>query len=402
VKILLLILFLTGCTLIAPAPSGNRTEVVATFEIDMREQLAAGKFKPESDLLGVRGSLPPLNWQTSLPAIKIAEGLYKATVDFGLVPIDSQALQYKFKVDRQGYGPSDGWEDGPNRNVTLRSTAVTVARSFNSQGEAIVVRRTGHFEVFEAFASAHVQSRTVQVWLPPQYKTEPKRRFPVLYLHDGQMKFDAAFAGAEWQMDETAQRLITNGEVAPFIMVASHHSAGQRVLDYTPTESLLAAQRLGTTQNQRVGGGAPSYARFLIEELKPMIDARYRTLPDRKHTSVGGASLGGLVSLWLVQNYSETFSGTLVVSPSVWWDDEFAVRDAQSNSHVSPQQTKIWLDMGVHEGVGAIPSARRLRDALVGKVQLNYFEDSEGGHDEASWARRVPAMLKFLYGSDRK
>jgi predicted alpha/beta superfamily hydrolase len=212
------------------------------------------------------------------------------------------------------------------------------------------------------------------------------------------MKFDAAAAGAEWQLDETAQRLIAGGQIAPFIMVAAHHSGDRRILDYTPTASLLSAQRLGSHEPQRAGGGASAYAQFLKTELKPMIDARYRTVPDRANTAVGGASLGGLVSLWLALHHGDTFGSALVVSPSVWWDDEFAAKDAANVPTAQLKDTRIWLDMGAHEGEGALPAVRKLRQVLQDRVTMRYVEDGDGGHDEASWARRAPDMLKFLYG----
>jgi predicted alpha/beta superfamily hydrolase len=385
-----------GCATQTAQVEATRT---ITFEIDMSDEIAAGRFKPRTDKLGVRGAQPPMSWQTTALAERVSEHLYRARIVFPKAPDGGQPVQYKFKIDREGFGQSDGWEEGRNRVVTLDLAQRTVARKWNAPGMDEVIQRTGHFEVIETFPSKHVAARTVQVWLPAQYASEPTRRFPVLYLHDGQMKFDAAEAGAEWQMDESAQRLIGRGEIAPFIMVAAHHSREQRILDYTPTASLLSAERLGAREPSRAGGGAPAYAQFLKTELKPMIDARYRTLPDRSNTAVGGASLGGLVSLWLALHHGDTFGSALVVSPSVWWDDEFATQDAAKVPTAQLKGSKIWLDMGAHEGEEALPAVRKLRQVLQDRVTLRYVEDGDGGHDEASWARRAPEMLKFLYGS---
>jgi predicted alpha/beta superfamily hydrolase len=246
----------------------------------------------------------------------------------------------------------------------------------------------------------------VQVWLPPGYAQASAQRYPVLYLHDGQMKFDAVTAGAEWHADESAQRMALSGEIAPFIMVAIAHSGEGRMLDYTPTKALLPGPQIGKAQAEMVGGGAKNYARYLIEELKPMIDARYRTQPSAAHTAVGGASLGGLVSAWLALHHADVFGAALVVSPLVWWDDEFIVRDVLAAPLVDRgARPKIWLDMGEQEGGNMIPAVRNLRNAFMKRGwksglngdELRYFEIAQAGHDEQNWAARFPQMLQFLY-----
>ena len=249
-------------------------------------------------------------------------------------------------------------------------------------------------------ASKHVSPRGVQVWLPPTYDESPSRRFPVLYMHDGQAVFDAAMAGAEWQMDEAAQRMISRGEIAPFIIVAVDNTE-RRFDEYTPTRARLPSERIAAGREAVMGGGAPAYAKFLVEELKPEIDRRYRTLAAREHTSVGGASLGGLLSLWLALHHADTFGAALVVSPSVWWDDRFILRDVARATIAPTLRAKLWLDMGANETVTAIPNVRLLRAALIERgwsdANLRYTEDADGSHDEASWALRVPAMLRYLY-----
>jgi predicted alpha/beta superfamily hydrolase len=368
------------------------------FEIDMSAAMAAGAFVPERDRVGVRGALPPLSWQSNLNASPSRARVYVAT--FALpAHYNDQVVQYKFKIDREGAGPDDGWEDGRNRVFTAKAAATKIARAFNSPGEAVPIQRTGRIDRITPQASQFVAAREVQVWLPLHYEREPTRRFPVLYMHDGQTLFDAAHAGAEWHLDETAQRLITSGAIAPVIIVAISHVGEARMDDYTPVPAL----RPGQTPAARVGGRAGAYANYLIKELKPFIDRTYRTQPERAHTSVGGASLGGLVSLWLAFKHHETFGAALVVSPSLWWDDEFAHRMVQGQPLPAAQFPTLWLDMGAHEGEQALPSARRVRDQLRAlgftDATLRYVEDANGAHDEASWAARAEGMLRFLYGT---
>ena len=226
------------------------------------------------------------------------------------------------------------------------------------------------------------------MWLPPGYDSEPQRRYPVLYLHDGQNLFDGIAAGAEWHVDETAQRLVLASAVRPLIIVGVS-STGTRTLDYTPVP-----MRLGDAGVQ--SGGAAQYGRYLVQELKPVIDARYRTQPGRESTAVGGSSFGGLVSMWLALRHGDVFGAALVVSPSTWWAQGFIFADVQA-APASMATPRIWLDAGTEEGRDMVPGARRLRQALQARGWApTYLEQAGAGHDETSWAARVDPMLRFL------
>ena len=138
------------------------------------------------------------------------------------------------------------------------------------------------------------------VYLPPRYKAERERRFPVLYMHDGQNLFDpetSFIRGKYWRMGETADALIEAGAIEPLIIVGIYNSGERRIDEYTPL------------QDRRLGGGhADAYGRMLVEELKPFIDAQYRTLPGPETCGMGGSSLGGLVTLYLGLRYPGVFS----------------------------------------------------------------------------------------------
>ncbi|MDM4766013.1 alpha/beta hydrolase-fold protein [Pelomonas sp. SE-A7] len=380
--------------------AGHRVD----FEIDLRAEIAAGRFDPARDQVGLRGSVAPLSWGRTLPAKPAAQGLYKLGVVFEQIPFGGQPLQYKFKIDRPGATPDNGWEDGRNHSLGFPSEQQQVARAFNAEPAKLPAQRTGQIDRLPPIASSHVSPRGLQVWLPPGYEREPQRRYPVLYLHDGQNVFDADAAGAEWQVDETAQRLVLAGAIEPVIIVAVDSNSRDRFLDYTPTEMLIPAARSGRDKDERQGGGGPRYARYLVEDLKPFIDQRYRTRPEPASTAVGGSSLGGLISMWLLLHHGDTFGAGLVVSPSVWWDDMFLLRDVRTTAPVGTARPRAWLDMGDHEGPGALVAARQLRDALLARGwqsggTLGYMEQAGAGHDEAAWASRVEPMLRYLYGS---
>src|SRR6266705_311116 len=156
---------------------------------------------------------------------------------------------------------------------------------------------TGNIKRHRAFHSRVLGNRRdVLVYLPPDYRRFSSRRYPVLYLHDGQNVFDAAtsFAGVEWGVDETAQRLIQRKLIEPLIIVAVANIGEQRVHEYAPTPGVIEPKE---NPRKRSRGLAHIYGQFLIEELKPFIDYKYRTNPDAEFTGLGGSSLGGLATL---------------------------------------------------------------------------------------------------------
>ena len=386
------LLLLIAAMLVAPHAFAA-TQVV--FDIDMREEIAAGRFDPAKDIVGVRGGAAPLNWGRSLvaPAAGLGrEGWYSANAVFERIPAGGN-VPYKFHVEHPGKNDPEGdWETGSNRSLELVSDEVRVSRAFNAPGAPISLSRAGTIERLAPLPGNFVAQRPVQVWLPPNYERDTERRYPVLYLHDGQNVFDAAAAGAEWQVDETAQRLVVDGQIQPLIIVAVHNTS-RRIDEYTATAR--------TFEGQTRGGLAPAYARYLIEQLKPSIDARYRTLPDAAHTAVGGSSLGGIMSLWLAVHHGDVFGSALVVSPSLWWDDEFPIRDTQKTPlPMSQPRPKLWLDMGTNEGPDSIRQLRKLRSVLSARgwaaADIGYLEAEGAGHDEGSWAARVEPMLRFV------
>ncbi len=183
---------------------------------------------------------------------------------------------------------------------------------------------TGNIKRHRAFPSKILGNRRdVLVYLPRGYRSLSRRRYPVLYLHDGQNVFDAAtsFSGVEWSVDETAERLIKESLIEPLIIVAVANIGEERIHEYAPTRGVIDAK---AKRKKRSKGLARKYGHFLIDELKPYIDRKYRTNPDAEFTGLGGSSLGGLVTLAIGILYSNAFSRLMVMSPSIWWDD-FAI-----------------------------------------------------------------------------
>ena len=369
------------------------------FDIDMRAEIQAGRFNPQTDSVGLRGNSAPLAWDRSVPLQASDSGHFRTVLTMLQTTQPRPSLEYKLKIDRASQGPGDGWEEGRNHTLALDTPSPTVQRVFNAPPAMPALSRVGTIEHLPALQSLHIAPRGVQVWLPPGYDKNKNRRYPVLYLHDGQAVFDTAVTATEWRVDETAQRLVESGAIAPCIIVAIDNTK-DRITEYTPVPGRLSS-RPGAS-NEQVGGKAPAYAQYIVEELKPHIDRIYRTQPQARFTSVGGSSMGGLVSLWMLAHYPQTFGAALVVSPSVWWSEGFIVRDIESQFSAKIPRPRIWLDIGLQEGHSAVTDVRALHAMLLRKgwntSNLHYLEQPDGSHDEASWAARVEGMLIFLYG----
>ncbi len=279
------------------------------------------------------------------------------------------------------------------------SDFIAAEEKAESENPASAHTLTGEFQYHKNLQSQFLdQHRDVIVYLPPGYRHDIGRRYPVLYLQDGQNLFDntTAFAGQEWGVDETAQKLITSGEIEPLIIVGIYNTGVHRIDEYTPT----------IDPKQKKGGKADQFGRFIVEELKPIIDHGYRTLPGVEHTGLGGSSLGGLVTLFLGLKYPQIFSKLMVMSPSVWWDHGVILRVVESLR--AKPSTRIWLDVGTKEGKFAPGHVRALRDALIAqgwrlKDDLSFLQVKGGLHNEQAWGGRVEPALKFLYpGNSRQ
>jgi predicted alpha/beta superfamily hydrolase len=261
---------------------------------------------------------------------------------------------------------------------------------------------TGNIKRHRAFHSKVLGNRRdVLVYLPPGYSRLSRRRYPVLYLHDGQNVFDAAtsFAGVEWGVDEAAQRLIGQKLIEPLIIVAVANIGEERIHEYAPTPGVIEPK---DKPKKRSRGLARIYGQFLIEELKPYIDRKYRTQREAEFTGLGGSSLGGLATLAMGILFPQAFTRLIVMSPSIWWDDFSVYRLVDMVEEKPP--LKIWLDTGTAEP--GWEQARELRNRLVEKgwtldVDLSYLEIKGADHSEAAWAMRVEPALRFLFPAHR-
>jgi predicted alpha/beta superfamily hydrolase len=228
-------------------------------------------------------------------------------------------------------------------------------------------------------------TRHLLVYLPPGYDTSA-RRYPVVYMHDGQNLFDRATSfGDEWEVDETMEALAQIGVEA--IVVGIPNMGTDRCNEYSPFP------------DPRGGGGAgEAYLDCLIATMKPRIDADFRTRPEREFTGILGSSMGGLISMFAFFRRPDSFGFAGAMSPALW----FGQRALFPLVEAAPQvRGRLYLDVGTGEGAATLRDTRRLERLLRLKgyrrgESLLYVEDPDGEHSERAWARRLKTALYFL------
>jgi predicted alpha/beta superfamily hydrolase len=259
----------------------------------------------------------------------------------------------------------------------------------------------GKLMVLEDLKSPQLgNKRDILVHLPPSYGNG--RRFPVIYMHDGQNLFDAStsFAG-EWRVDETMETLDQEGIEA--IIVGIPNTGKNRLNEYSP----FIETGLG-------GGRGDDYLRFIVQTIKPIIDADYCTRPDRENTGIMGSSMGGLISLYALFRHPQTFGFDSARSPAFWF-----ARGAIYNyvRKADFQPGNIYLDAGTREYGDTrgrmrnlsrryCASIRRMQRLLVRKGyrprrELLFVEDRWARHEEEAWARRYPYAIRFLFSNSK-
>ena len=258
---------------------------------------------------------------------------------------------------------------------------------------------TGHLDVFTTHSESLDTNRAIRVWLPPDY-FEPDaadRRYPVMYMLDGQNVFDAAtsFAG-EWGMDETATTLIEAGEIEPLIVVGIDNGGPERAAEYNPPD---------TSYQGRPNHGDRHLA-FLVDELMPLINERYRTKTGHEHTGLGGSSFGGNATIYAFSARPGVFSRALVESPAVVVSEGELLERVRTDRTALPE--RVFIGVGTREvaaqaradayldAVRVLDDTLRERGLTDERLRLVVVEGAE--HNEQAWAARLPDAMRFLWG----
>ena len=286
------------------------------------------------------------------------------------------------EVDAEGRVPA-------NRTLVPRDQGrveIEVAGWKDRHASKKAAQITGNYQILPKVHSKFLEhDRDVIVWFPPGYEARPTKRYPVLYMHDGRQVFDPGTStwGKDWQVDEIAQEMILNGELEPFIVVAADCTEARRD-EYSPSRK------------------GDDYLRFLLEELKPMADAAWRTDPGR--TYVAGSSMGGLISFYAAWKHRNVFAGAACLSPAFverYGHECFQMVKAD-REHLP--DLKLFLSCGGAKGLeselldGTLKMADLLKSVGYPEKNMTVRIESWAEHNEEAWARMTPHWLRFLFG----
>jgi enterochelin esterase-like enzyme len=277
----------------------------------------------------------------------------------------------------------------------------------------------GSLQRLENFPSKLVPTRQIDIWLPAGFS--PAQKYAVLYMHDGQMLFDAnsTWNKQEWRVDETAQALISSGKVRPFIVVGVHNADQNRHAEYFPQKpfaSLAPATQQSLYKLERQPGQklfqqkvySDAYLKFLVTELKPYIDSHFPVLTDPANTFVLGSSMGGLISMYAISEYPQVFGGAACLSthwPGIFPDKDNPVPAAffrYMQQHLPKTgQHKLYFDYGDQTLDALYPPLQRQADQVMQQLkyppalwQSRFFPGED--HSEQAWAKRLDIPLQFL------
>jgi predicted alpha/beta superfamily hydrolase len=333
-----------------------------------------------------------------VPLVKNAKGRFFARVE--LAPGDDTLVRWK--VTRGDWATVEkgvAGEEVTNRETRVKGPTrvqVKVARWADDgmKPEDLAPVSSSVVSLGELKPSGStLPARPVFVWLPPGYAKDEKRRYPVLYVLDGQNQFDRrrAFQGVTWELEAAGVAHVASGHEA-FITVAIDNAREQRADEYLPSRVKM--------KDGEGGGRLEEFVSFIKTDVKPAVDARFRTKTGPEETGILGSSFGGIAAFHMGWKHPELFRRVGSVSPSLWWNDEETLALVKKSEKKPP--LRLWLDMGTREEKGAVATARRLRDALVARGfkegdDLHYMEDEGARHDEAAWAKRLPGILAFLF-----
>lgn len=232
------------------------------------------------------------------------------------------------------------------------------------------------------------RQRTVRLYLPPSYAGSPDRRYPVIYMHDGQNLFDDAtsYAG-EWGVDETLDALSRTQGFEAIVVGVDNGREHRR-------------QELNPFDHPGFGPGeGEAYLAFIVDTLKPWVDRRYRSLADPSHTAIMGSSMGGLMSDYAIRRYPAVFGLAGVLSPAYWAADP-AIFDYAA-SHPLPAGARVYLSMGGREGDEMVRGAERMQALMRAQRPepgaLTWRLVPEADHREAAWRQELPRALAALF-----
>lgn len=291
------------------------------------------------------------------------------------------------------------------RFINLPVLLIALSVSCFGQSPVKQTNVTGNIYRYAGFPTKYSDSRNVDVWLPPGYAKNAKKRCAVLYMHDGQNLFNPpeSYSGVDWGVDETMTRLIVENKIRETIVVAIWNTP-KRTLEFMPQKAFkMTIKPLKTRLSAPIStdSGSDDYLRFIVRELKPFIDRTYRTKPDRSNTFVMGSSMGALMSLYAISEYPDIFGGAACLSTHFPLGNG-AMLDYMAAHLPSPKRHKIYFDFGTETLDAEYAPYQAKADAIMQKKgykkgrDWNTLKFPGEDHSETSWRKRVNIPLEFL------
>lgn len=361
-----------------------QTEVSITFEVFTKDLNAdeAVYITGNDNLLG--------NWQPEVVSLdEIVKSKWVKNFSF------PRGKKLEFKFTRGSWIKEALNDDGtiPSNYSFIVWSDTTISLKINLWSDQIERKIegqiTGFVEYHRNFSGSGIKARDIVVWLPPEYSSESDRRYPVLYMHDGQNIVDPSTSSfqVDWQIDEAADSLIKQKLIEPLIIVGIYNTP-QRNNEYSENDTGYA------------------YMNFIVDSLKPFIDRNYRTKPDRQNTANGGGSLGGLISFILAWQYSEIFSKAFCFSPAFKIDRYNFVDNVLSYSGKKKEinlficngddELDTRLQTGVDEMLNALT-----KNGYKERTDFYYVKAKNSQHGERDWSKNIPRALIYLFGTEK-
>ena len=301
-------------------------------------------------------------------------------------------FEYKFTL-----GSWDGVESGKgglpieNRMITIeKDTTVLVeidhwADQFPKKHKETTATKNVHILDSAFYMPQLNRNRRIWIYLPHSYATT-KKKYPVLYMHDGQNLFDHATAGfGEWGVDEALDTL--GQQSGEMIVVAVDHAGEKRINEYTPFDT-----------DQFGKGEGDAYVDFLVQTLMPYINNHYRTKRSARFTAIAGSSMGGLISYYAMLKYPDSFGAAGVFSPAFWINPglkDYTIQKA------TKAKGRMYFYAGQQEGESMVPDLSTYAEILnqKSKLEIKTHFRPEGKHSEETWREEFPLFYSWLMGS---
>ena len=330
------------------------------------------------------------NWQPDLVKLnKNEKGEWSKSFTF------KKGKKLEFKITLGSWGAEALNDDGsipPNYRIeVLTDTTIEINVKLwgNMIEKKIEGQITGIVKYHHNLRGVGIRPRDVIVWLPPFYFIEHEKRYPVLYIHDGQNIVDPRTSTfqIDWQIDEIADSLIRKGLIDAIIIVGIYNTT-DRNSEYAENDTGYA------------------YMNFIVDSLKPFIDKNYRTLPDKKNTATAGSSLAGLISFMLAWEHDQVFSMPSCISPAFKIGRYNFVDNVESYKG-KKKDIKIYIDNGDNEldtklqsGIDEMLTALKAKGFVKGK-DYYFYKEINSLHSEKAWAKRMWRSLIFFFGTEK-